>query len=65
MELMNSARRSAVSVAATAERCVQNGPWTLNRERRKGSMVWCAGGWAASKSEGSGRTELWESGPGG
>lgn len=32
---MNSARRSTASVAAAAERCVQNGLQALNRERRQ------------------------------
>lgn len=35
-ELMNSAHRFPASAAAAAERCVQNGPRALNRERRKG-----------------------------
>lgn len=42
-ELMNSAGSSAVSVAAAAERCAQNGPRALNGESRKGSMAWCEG----------------------
>lgn len=34
MELMNPALRFMVSAAAAAERCVQNGPWVLKREKR-------------------------------
>lgn len=56
MELMNSAHRFTVSAAAAAERCVQNGPWAVNREEMGGYRAWSIGGGAASDFEDSGKT---------